>query len=70
MEVAVETSPAFKASLPQRVLTWPAGVVSDFDVSRDVKGFLVVKDVGDAAPGQLNVVLKWTEELKRLVPVD
>ena len=68
VEVTVETSPAFKASLPQRVLTWPDGVVSDFDISRDGTKFLAVKDVGDAAPGQLNVVLNWHEELKRLVP--
>jgi dipeptidyl aminopeptidase/acylaminoacyl peptidase len=70
VEVTVETSPAFKASLPQRVLTWPDGVTSDFDISRDGTKFLVVKDVGDAAPGQLNVVLNWVEELKRLVPTN
>ena len=68
MEVTVETSPTFKASLPQRVLTWPDGVVSDFDISRDGARFLIVKDVGDAASGQLNVVLNWDQELRRLVP--
>jgi len=68
MEVSIETSQTFKASSPQRVLTWPPGAISDFDVSGDGTKFLVVKMVdGGAAPGQLNVVLNWTEELKRLV---
>ena len=41
-----------------------------YDVSRDGKRFLMIKDAGieTAAPIQLVVVLNWLEELKRLVP--
>ena len=37
------------------------------DVSADRRRFLVVKDQSDS--GRLSVVLNWTEELKRSVPV-
>jgi eukaryotic-like serine/threonine-protein kinase len=40
--------------------------IANYDVSPDGERFLMVKD--DAGSGRLNVVLNWTEELKRLVP--
>jgi len=41
-----------------------------YDVSRDGKRFLMIKDAASQAPVpvQLTVALNWTEELKRLVP--
>jgi hypothetical protein len=45
-------------------LTFP-----DYDVSPDDQRFLMLKAVGQAqASAQINVVLNWTEELKRFVP--
>ncbi len=41
---------------------------ANYDISPDGQRFLMVKD--DSASGRLNVVLNWTEELKRLVPVN
>ena len=44
----------------------------NYDVSRDGRRFLMV-DLGeedDAEPLQINVVLNWFEELKRLVPTE
>ena len=40
--------------------------LANYDVSPDGKRFVMVKD--ETGSGRLNVVLNWTEELKRLVP--
>jgi hypothetical protein len=42
----------------------------DYDVSPDGQRFLMLKpaDQAEASPTQINVVLNWFEELKRLVP--
>jgi serine/threonine protein kinase/Tol biopolymer transport system component len=40
--------------------------LANYDLSPDGQRFLMVKD--EAGSGRLNVVLNWTEELKRLVP--
>jgi eukaryotic-like serine/threonine-protein kinase len=40
--------------------------VANYDVSSDGQRFVMIKD--EAGSGRLNVVLNWTEELKRLVP--
>ena len=40
--------------------------VANYDVSPDGERFLMIKD--EAGSGRLNVVLNWTEELKRLTP--
>ena len=40
--------------------------LANYDVSPDGQQFVMVKD--EAGSGRLNVVLNWTEELKRLVP--
>jgi hypothetical protein len=41
-----------------------------YDVSPDGQRFLMLKPTGEAgtAPTQINLVLNWSEELKRLVP--
>jgi Tol biopolymer transport system component len=43
---------------------------SNYDVSQDGQRFLMLKpsEAGDSAPAQINVVLNWFEELKRLAP--
>jgi hypothetical protein len=40
-----------------------------YDVTRDGQRFLMVKDIEQASATQINVVVNWFEELKRLVPV-
>jgi Tol biopolymer transport system component len=44
---------------------------ANYDVSPDGQRFLMLKPIGqsEAAPTQIDVVLNWTEELKRLVPM-
>jgi dipeptidyl aminopeptidase/acylaminoacyl peptidase len=72
MVVEVTAQPKFSAGEPRMLfegqylptpLTFP-----DYDVSRDGQRFLMLKPAGQAqASTQINVVLNWTEELKRLV---
>jgi len=40
--------------------------LANYDVSPDGERFVMIKE--EAGSGRLNVVLNWTEELKRLVP--
>jgi serine/threonine protein kinase/Tol biopolymer transport system component len=40
--------------------------VANYDVGADGQRFVMIKD--EAGSGRLNVVLNWTEELKRLIP--
>ena len=53
-----------------KVLLEPSSLNS-YDVSPDGRRF-VVTEVGEAAKGptELNLVLNWGEELKRLVPTE
>ena len=39
-----------------------------YDISPDGKRFLMIKEPGEAASTELNLVLNWFEELERLVP--
>ncbi len=41
------------------------GVTSEYDVTADGQQFVMVKEEGTS---QINIVLNWFEELKRLVP--
>jgi len=69
--LAVETTthPGFSAGKPRvlfegqylMAVTGPA-----YDASADGQRFLMVKE--PLSPTQINVVLNWSEELKRLVP--
>jgi eukaryotic-like serine/threonine-protein kinase len=76
MAVDIATQPSFTAGKP-RVLfeahyVPPPGTTPNYDVSPDGQRFLMIKpnDAGDAAPAQINVVLNWFEELKRLAPTE
>ena len=47
-----------------------AGDTTNYDVARDGQRFVMVRPAADPAPSllQLNVVVNWTEELKRMAP--
>jgi serine/threonine protein kinase/Tol biopolymer transport system component len=73
MAVPVQTKGTFSAGRPhtlfegQYVLTQATS--PDYDVSPDGQRFLMLKYSGQTqALTQINVVLNWTQELKRLVP--
>ncbi len=69
MVVPVQTRPTFQAGSP-RVLFDRKSYMRGFDISPDGQRFLMVKrELPEAEDGQINVVLNWFEELKRLVPV-
>jgi serine/threonine-protein kinase len=76
--MAVDTTmqPSFSAGKPRMLFegpyfttAFPQGTVS-YDVSADGQRFLMVKETEAASrsAAQINVVLNWTEELKRRVP--
>jgi Tol biopolymer transport system component len=71
MAVSVETKSEFKAGTPSTLFKgryvheiWP-----NYDVSPDDQRFLMIKEA-EEGQDQINVVLNWTDELKRLVPTD
>jgi serine/threonine-protein kinase len=74
MAVDITAQPNFTAGKPRVLFEGhyvpPPGTSPNYDVSPDGQRFLMIKpsDAGDAAPSQINVVLNWFEELKRLVP--
>jgi hypothetical protein len=73
MSVDIVTTPAFAAGRPK--LLFELQYVNNsgranYDVSPDNERFLMVEAVGQQTPStQLNIVLEWFEELKRLAPV-
>jgi hypothetical protein len=73
MAVEIGTQPNFSAGTPKTLFDAPyetlATSTPNYDVSADGQRFLMLKAVGQAqASTQINVVLNWFEELKRLVP--
>ncbi len=74
MAVDITTEPSFSAGNPevlfQGAYVSMSNAFPDFDVSSDGRRFLMLKPLGEAqaAPTQIDVVLNWAEELKRLVP--
>ncbi len=73
MAVDIATQPSFVAGKPrmlfERQYVPTAGTFPFYDVSPDGQRFLMIKPVEQAqAATQINVVLNWFEELKRLVP--
>jgi eukaryotic-like serine/threonine-protein kinase len=72
MAVDVTTQPTFSAG-KSRVLFegryMPGqGSPANYDVSADGQRFLMVKASEETIPTQINVVLNWSDELRRLVP--
>jgi Tol biopolymer transport system component len=70
MSVDVETQPAFKAGTP-RSLFQAAGYLGygNYDVAPDGQHFLMIKQEDiSTSPKELNMILNWSEELKRRAP--
>ena len=70
MVVSIQTRPTFKAGNP-RVLFEGFPPPGGRDISPDGQRFLMMKQggpTGDSKGSQINVVLNWSEELKRRVP--
>jgi Tol biopolymer transport system component len=72
--VSVQTEPTFRKGKSEvlfegiyRSTPIPAGL-QYYDISPDGQRFLMIKR--EQAPTQINVVLNWLEELKRLVPTN
>jgi Tol biopolymer transport system component len=76
MAVEIATHPSFVAGKPRMLFEGPylaTPLTSPYyDVAPDGQRFLMLKPTGQAqaAPTQINVVLNWTEELKRHVPAN
>ena len=78
MAVPIETEPTFSTGNPAvlfEATDFPVpGGPRRFDIAPDGQRFLMTKEgettSEDATPPQINIVLNWHEELKRLVPVD
>jgi len=74
MVVSVQTEPTFSAGRPRTLFegSYYSSSISPglqyYDISPDGQRFLMIKAGGGQA--QINVVLNWFEELKRLVPTD
>ncbi len=72
MVVSIQTEPTFREGRPEvlfegsyRATPVPAGL-QYYDISPDGQRFLMIKS--EQAPAQINVILNWDEELKRLAP--
>jgi Tol biopolymer transport system component len=78
MAVQVDTRGSFQSSRPKLLWTGsyahglgsqcgpPGATSSNYDVTADGQRFLMIK-TDEIAPAQVNVVLNWTEELKRIL---
>ena len=75
MVVSVQVDPTFRAGKPEvlfegrYVSTRCVRGYQYYDISPDGRRFLMIKAV-DGNTAQINVVLNWFEELKRLVPTN
>ena len=68
MAVSVRASEDLEIGQPQRVFQLP-GLV-DFDVHPDGRRFVAIQSGVSGQSQEINIVQNWTEELKRLVPVN
>jgi hypothetical protein len=74
MATDVEGKPVFAAAKPKLLFEGQYEIAifpfeRDYDVSPDVQRFLMIKpSEQESAATQLNVVLNWSEELRRLAP--
>ena len=70
--VSIKTEPTFTAGSPAIMFTRNYFITAtnrQYDISPDGQRFLMIKAV-EGSTGQINVILNWFEELKRLVPTD
>ncbi len=71
MVVGVETVPTFKKGIPRLLFEkkFDPEATRVFDVTPDGKRFLIIKPrETEQTATEINVVLNWTEELKKGVP--
>ena len=72
--IDIDMESGFTPGTPQMLFEGryvPTGFsLPNYDVSPDGQRFLMVKPVGTGGATQINVVLNWTEELKRLAPTE
>ena len=72
MVVGIKTEPTFTQGSPVVLFTGRytmGSAVVNYDISSDGQRFLMIKEE-EATTAQINVVLNWFEELKRLVPTN
>ena len=71
MVVSIQTEPTFKAEAPRLLFTYSEGAADytpmTYDIAPDDQRFVFIQQ---GKPTHINVVLNWSEELKRLVPTD
>ncbi|MDA2924647.1 hypothetical protein MYX65_08335, partial [Acidobacteria bacterium AH-259-L09] len=76
MVVSIQTAPTFKAGAPRLLFEGsynyrPNEETSDYDITPDGQRFVMVTSSEQERPArQVNVILNWFEELKRLVPTE
>ncbi|MCZ6878519.1 MAG: protein kinase, partial [Acidobacteria bacterium] len=75
MVVAVETEATFQAERPSLLFEGSyaynyTGMTSNYDITPDGQRFVMVQATQESAPAQIQVVLNWFEELKRLAPAN
>ena len=63
--VDVNTSQGFETT--KKKFLFEGRYLTSFDVSSDGENFIMVKDEHGTLPSKLNIVLNWTEELKRIM---
>jgi len=73
--VGIKTEPTFTGGNPVVMFSgrYTSGLpVANYDISPDGQRFLMIKaaEEEEGQQGQINVVLNWGEELKRLVPTN
>jgi len=72
MVVGIKTEPTFTGGSPVVLFTgrYTSGLpVANYDISPDGQRFLMIKEA-EGSTAQINVLLNWFEELKRLVPTN
>ena len=70
MVVSIQTEPTLKVDAPRPLFSYPEGssrgnTPFTYDIAPDDQRFVFIQQ---GWPTQINVVLNWFEELKRLVP--
>ena len=68
MAVAIETDPEFSSEAPRFLFEWKFQPErTNYDVTPDGNRFVMIRDEREPLV-ELNLILDWSEELKRLVP--
>ncbi len=75
MAVDIKTQPTLRPGTLRQLFEGPyrrtpTESTAHYDVSADGQRFLMIKEEQQEAGTQINVVLNWFEELKRLVPTE